>query len=173
MPDRPTRSFSFSTAFGWITLTGTAGGAVTRLELGKTAADGDVAPCPWQVILGERIAAFLAGATRDDFGDVRIDWEAVRGRGGGRVTPFRVAVWTACRGIAPGERGTYAELATRAGFAGAARAVGAAMAANAIPLIVPCHRVVRSDGHLGGFSAPGGIETKARLLQLEAEYVDR
>jgi len=55
----------------------------------------------------------------------------------------------------------------RIGHPGAARAVGSALARNPIPLIIPCHRVLRTDGHLGGFSAPGGITTKQNLLRHE------
>jgi methylated-DNA-[protein]-cysteine S-methyltransferase len=63
---------------------------------------------------------------------------------------------------------TYGELAAKAGYPGAARAVGNCMAANRIPLLIPCHRVVCAGGRLGSYSAPGGTVTKRRLLALEA-----
>ncbi|MBI4568120.1 MAG: methylated-DNA--[protein]-cysteine S-methyltransferase [Planctomycetes bacterium] len=85
------------------------------------------------------------------------------------VTPFRRRVYAALRAHAPyGRTITYAELADACGSPCAARAVGAAMAHNPLPLVVPCHRVTRSDGALGGFSAPDGVELKKRLLRLEA-----
>jgi methylated-DNA-[protein]-cysteine S-methyltransferase len=62
---------------------------------------------------------------------------------------------------------TYGELARTVGCPNGARAVGGAMARNPLPLLVPCHRVIGASGSLGGFSAPGGVETKAALLKLE------
>ncbi|MBN1910666.1 MAG: MGMT family protein [Pirellulales bacterium] len=86
-------------------------------------------------------------------------------------TPFRRAVLKACRRIPYGQTVTYGELASLIGRPGAARAVGNCMATNRIPLIIPCHRVVGSSGNLGGFSAPGGVQLKRRLLRLEAGSV--
>jgi methylated-DNA-[protein]-cysteine S-methyltransferase len=80
---------------------------------------------------------------------------------------FRRRVFAACRKIPRGKTATYADLARAAGSPQAARAVGSAMANNPLPLIVPCHRVVRSDGSLGGFSAPQGQRLKRRLIRLE------
>lgn len=80
---------------------------------------------------------------------------------------FERAVRRACRQIPYGKTCSYGELARRAGYAGAARAVGSVMRKNQVPLIVPCHRVIASDGGLGGFSSPGGCGMKARLLELE------
>ncbi len=83
-------------------------------------------------------------------------------------TPFAKRVLEACRRIPYGKTRSYAQLAAAAGAPGAARAVGRVMAGNRVPLVIPCHRVVGSGGKLGGFSAPGGLETKQRLLDLEA-----
>ena len=78
---------------------------------------------------------------------------------------FALQILTACRNVKFGQTVSYAELAKRANRpAAAARAVGRIMAKNPLPLIIPCHRIVRSDGKLGGFSAPGGIKLKAKLL---------
>lgn len=82
-------------------------------------------------------------------------------------TPFRQAVLEACRRIPYGKTASYADLARAAGNPGAARAVGGTMAINPIPLVIPCHRVVRSDGTAGGFSSPRGVVEKQRLLALE------
>ena len=88
------------------------------------------------------------------------------------VTEFRRRVLEACRRILRGATASYADLARAAGSPHAVRAVGSAMANNPLPLIVPCHRVVRSDGSLGGFSSPQGLEQKQRLLQLEGAWPD-
>lgn len=82
-----------------------------------------------------------------------------------RGTPFQLRVWEELQRIPHGEVRTYGELATSLGQPGASRAVGGANGRNPIPLIVPCHRVVASDG-LGGFT--GGLEWKERLLVHEA-----
>ncbi|MDI6870216.1 MAG: methylated-DNA--[protein]-cysteine S-methyltransferase [Bacillota bacterium] len=77
-------------------------------------------------------------------------------------SPFARAVIDAARAILPGEVLTYAELASRAGRPGGARAIGQAMHGNRLPLFIPCHRVVASGGHLGGFG--DGLAQKVRLL---------
>jgi len=83
------------------------------------------------------------------------------------ATPFCLEVWKKLRAIPFGGLVTYGELAAMLGRPRAARAVGAAVGANPIPLIIPCHRVVQSGGKLGGFSAPDGIRCKKRMLELE------
>lgn len=80
--------------------------------------------------------------------------------------PFFAAAWEACRRIPPGETRSYAWLATEAGRPLAARAAGQAMARNRLALIIPCHRVIGSDGDLHGYGA-GGLKVKARLLEME------
>lgn len=80
-------------------------------------------------------------------------------------TEFQRRVWIEIARIPFGETLTYAELAARAGAPGAARATGAATGRNPLSIIVPCHRVVGSDGSLTGYA--GGIERKTRLLRLE------
>lgn len=82
-------------------------------------------------------------------------------------TEFRRAVLMACRRIPHGRTATYADLARDAGRPAAMRAVGSAMAHNPMPLIIPCHRVIRTDGTLGGFSSPDGVRTKRRMLEWE------
>jgi O-6-methylguanine DNA methyltransferase len=80
-------------------------------------------------------------------------------------TPFYRRVWEELRTVPRGRVVTYAELARRAGKPRAARAVGQAMARNPCPVVVPCHRVVGSDGSLVGYG--GGIDLKAHMLGLE------
>ena len=83
------------------------------------------------------------------------------------VDPFRRRVYAATRQIGPGATATYGEVARAIGEVGEARAVGAALGANPFPIIVPCHRVLAANGALHGFSAPGGIATKRRMLEIE------
>ena len=80
-------------------------------------------------------------------------------------TVFQQKAWRACRRIPYGETRSYAELARMAGRPGAVRAAGNALNANPVPVLVPCHRVIRSDGSLGGFG--GGVSLKKKLLRLE------
>ncbi len=80
-------------------------------------------------------------------------------------TDFEQDVWRALNEIPFGETRTYKWIAESIGRRGAARAVGQALSKNPIPIIVPCHRVIESDGSMGGFSS--GVETKVRLLDME------
>jgi methylated-DNA-[protein]-cysteine S-methyltransferase len=82
------------------------------------------------------------------------------------TTPFQRAVWRAARQIPYGQTRGYTWVAATAGNAKATRAAGQALARNPLPIIVPCHRVLASDGGLGGFS--GGLKMKRFLLKLEA-----
>ena len=84
-----------------------------------------------------------------------------------RVGPFERDVLAVLRRIPAGAVKTYGEVAKAVGQPGAARAVGAACARNPLPLLIPCHRVVRSDGGLGGYSLRGGVGLKRRLLEAE------
>jgi methylated-DNA-[protein]-cysteine S-methyltransferase len=86
-------------------------------------------------------------------------------------TAFTLLVLEACRSIPYGQVCSYSQLALRAGHPKAARAAGSVMAGNPIPLVIPCHRVVGSEGGLHGFGAPGGLDTKAWLLQMEGVNV--
>jgi O-6-methylguanine DNA methyltransferase len=84
-----------------------------------------------------------------------------------RGTPFQRQVWAAVANVPFSETVTYGEIARRLGRPRTARAVGAANAANPLPLFVPCHRVVGADGALRGYG--GGVEVKALLLRLESK----
>ncbi|MBN1509428.1 MAG: methylated-DNA--[protein]-cysteine S-methyltransferase [Sedimentisphaerales bacterium] len=109
--------------------------------------------------LRERIVAYFEGEAVDFSTDPVVSLDG--------LSPFNCEVLLACRRIPTGETTTYGGLAARIGHPGAARAVGSALARNPIPLVIPCHRVLRADGTLGGFSAPGGIKAKQRLLRYE------
>ncbi len=87
------------------------------------------------------------------------------------VPEFHRAVYEVARRIAPGETLTYGEIAAQLGDPGAARGVGQALGQNPIPIIVPCHRVLAAGGRAGGFSAPGGVMTKLRLLEIERRRI--
>lgn len=104
---------------------------------------------------GVEIAGYLAGVRREFSVPL-----AIAGTG------FQKAVWAALRGIPYGRTTTYGALAAALGKPRAARAVGLACAANPVPILVPCHRVVGRDSRLTGFS--GGLHLKERLLALEA-----
>ncbi len=79
----------------------------------------------------------------------------------------RRRIYDAARGLRWGETASYGEIARRAGMPRGAQAVGQAMAANPLPIVIPCHRVLAAGDRLGGFSAYGGVLTKERLLVLE------
>jgi methylated-DNA-[protein]-cysteine S-methyltransferase len=106
----------------------------------------------------EGMVAVLAGGS-PDLRSVPLD---ERG-----IDDFRRVVHAATREIAPGTTRSYGEIARAIGRPDAARDVGSALARNRFPIIVPCHRVVAANGALTGFSAPGGLATKRRMLELE------
>ena len=83
------------------------------------------------------------------------------------ATPFQQSVWEACLGVPAGETRTYAEIATVIHRPNAVRAVGTALGSNPIPVLVPCHRILRTDGSLGGYAF--GELVKQKLLDREVE----
>jgi methylated-DNA-[protein]-cysteine S-methyltransferase len=85
-------------------------------------------------------------------------------------SPFQQRVWRALREIPAGTTVSYVELARRVGQPSASRAVGRANATNPIAIVVPCHRVVRADGALGGYAS--GVERKRWLLDHEEQHVE-
>ncbi len=107
----------------------------------------------------ERVAAYFTGTAVNLGPDIPIDLAG--------LTPFQTAVLTACRQVQFGQTITYGGLAKKLGQPAAARAVGSALAKNPLPLIIPCHRVIRANNKLGGFSAPGGKNLKSKLLKHE------
>jgi methylated-DNA-[protein]-cysteine S-methyltransferase len=86
----------------------------------------------------------------------------------GRVDDFRRRVYGEARRLGWGKTATYGDIARRIGEPPeAARDVGVALGRNPLPLVIPCHRVLAAGGKIGGFSAPGGVAAKARMLELE------
>jgi methylated-DNA-[protein]-cysteine S-methyltransferase len=83
------------------------------------------------------------------------------------VAPFERSVYLLAREIRPGQTATYGSIARQLGDVALARAVGQALGKNPFPPIIPCHRVLAAGGRTGGFSAPGGVDTKMRLLAIE------
>jgi O-6-methylguanine DNA methyltransferase len=84
---------------------------------------------------------------------------------------FDQKVWTACAQIPAGETRTYQWIARKIGSPRSSRAVGSALGRNPFAPTIPCHRVVRSDGKMGGYSGRGGIQTKIKLLQKEGAKI--
>ena len=82
-------------------------------------------------------------------------------------TEFQIRVWNERKEIPKGETRTYKEIAELIGKPTAARAVANACGKNPYPITIPCHRVIRSDGGLGGYSGEGGVEKKKLLLKNE------
>ncbi|WP_225785465.1 methylated-DNA--[protein]-cysteine S-methyltransferase [Xenophilus sp. Marseille-Q4582] len=106
----------------------------------------------------EGVRALLAGEPRD-LQDIVLDMAA--------IPAFQQRVYALARAIAPGEVRTYGEIAQALGDRTQARAVGQALGANPFAPVVPCHRVLGARGWQGGFSAPGGVELKLRMLAIE------
>jgi methylated-DNA-[protein]-cysteine S-methyltransferase len=111
----------------------------------------------------ERIRCHLQGKMQD-FRDIAVDMNVSE--------PFARQVYEAAREIPAGQTRTYGEIAKSLGQPLAAQEVGQALSRNPVPIIVPCHRVSAANGKLGGFSAPGGRTTKAKLLALEGAPVN-
>ncbi|NWH09130.1 MAG: methylated-DNA--[protein]-cysteine S-methyltransferase [Alphaproteobacteria bacterium] len=134
--------------------------AVLRERLRRRHAEARECPPP-QAEAADAIAgitALLSGKD-SDLGAIRIDLE-------GRDA-FQFRLYALARAISPGRTRTYGELAEELGGIGLSRAVGQAMGANPVPIIVPCHRVLAAKGKMGGFSAPGGAAVKRRILEIE------
>lgn len=161
----------FETTLGWVGIIGTEGkisflelpkssyGAAeealidgTRLELKKTGQDFSGSSM--------QIVDYFAGKKLD----FKCELDPIR------AGDFDKRVWNAAREIEYGAIRTYGWIADRIGQPKAARAVGQALGRNPVPIIIPCHRVLQSQGGLGGFSS--GIHWKIKLLRLEGSYIE-
>jgi methylated-DNA-[protein]-cysteine S-methyltransferase len=133
--------------------------AATRRRIARALPDAvESTPPPTVVAAIDAIVALLDGAP-DDLTSIPLDLDG--------VPEFHRRVYDVARTIPPGETRSYGEVAAALGEPGAAQAVGRALGRNPVPIVVPCHRVLAANGTLHGFSAPGGIETKRRMLALE------
>lgn len=134
-----------------------------KFEAKVTAATGQTAVYqPDQLAAAsQQLRAYLA-KERTQF-DLPIDWSW--------MTPFQATVLQAVAAVPYGRLSTYKQIAAELGQPTAVRAIGRANATNPMPLVLPCHRVLGADGKLHGYSAPGGLETKAWLLRLEGSWL--
>jgi len=166
MQDKPLRYTTFNTDMGWVGILGSATGLL-RITLPQPSAQealkllGDGVNYATRALrlyegLMECFMSYFAGH-KVAFPD-KLDLS--------QATPFQREVWEITRLIPYGETRSYSWVAEQIGKPEAMRAVGQALAQNPLPIIVPCHRVVASNGKLGGYS--GGLEVKRYLLQLEA-----
>lgn len=138
---------------------------VTRARLEDSLASAEESKPPRFVQNAiKSIEALLAGK-RADLASIPLDMSG--------VPPFHRRVYEAARKIPPGETLSYGELARRIDSPGAARAVGQALRRNPFALVVPCHRILAAGGNVGGFTAPGGTNTKLRILALEAGSTEK
>ncbi len=156
-------SHRFDTALGACAIAWEAD-RVTGFRLLPTRAEADPAPPPdWVLAIVERVRRHLAGQP-EDFTDVPYAWDT--------VSDFQRQIYEAALRVKSGRTISYGDLARAIGQGpAAARAVGTALGQNPWPLLVPCHRFVGADGRMTGFSAPGGIQTKLRLLALEGNQL--
>lgn len=175
MADRP-RYHLFETAAGFVAL-GWNDRGVSALRLPDASAhDAERAllrrlpaavrthPTPPVQAVVDAVVRYFAGEPIE-FAAIPVDM--------GVQEPFFERVYALVRGLGWGETTTYGEIAKTLGAGPEfARDVGQAMASNPVPLIVPCHRVTGAGGKIGGFSAPGGSMSKARMLELEGVPIE-
>ena len=153
-------TLSFATALGRMHLSWTQDG-ICGLRFAEGIGRQEAADAPgWVLEAVRRLLAHLAGRPQD-LRSIPVDLSA--------LTPFQRRVAEVLRATKPGQTLSYGDLALLAGRPGAARAVGQAVKANPILILVPCHRVVAANGP-GGWSAFGSPEVKARLLGLEGPH---
>jgi len=158
----------FKTRWGWFGLLGNEKGLIrTCLPVAKKEAIENrmLSDVPNAKLSKKAFSALEKGiqeyykGEKIDFSDVNVCLDG--------FSDFQQKVLTALRSITYGNSVSYGQLARLSANSKAARAIGSVMAANPLPLIIPCHRVIKSDGTVGQFSAPGGIQTKIRMLDLE------
>jgi O-6-methylguanine DNA methyltransferase len=136
---------------------------LTEERIAGMADDNRVSPPPSYIAeIVEKIRRHLSGESQD-FRDISIGYDG--------LGSFSQQVYQVCRDIPAGSTMSYGELAAAINRPGAARAVGHALGRNPVPLLIPCHRVLTAMGKAGGFSAYGGVKTKARILALEGVII--
>jgi len=167
----PTRSFAlFPTALGTCAIAWNAIGVTgvwlpegnaeaLRRKVARRCAGGRESEPSGAIADAVEAISRLLGGERVDLTGVAVDSAG--------IDDFDRRVYAVTRTIAAGRVLTYGEVAARVGADATARAVGQSLGRNAVPIVVPCHRVVATGGGLGGFSAPGGAATKRRMLAIE------
>lgn len=160
----------FETALGWMGLMGSEAGlrllvlpsSSLRKAREAVSGTGAEADASYFADLEQRLKSYLSGSP-DAFENVKLDLAGATG--------FRLRAWRETRRIPYGQTRSYLWLAQSAGSPGACRAAGNAMAANPVPIIIPCHRVITSNGKLGGFG--GGLDLKRYLIDMELDSAER
>ena len=151
--------YTFSADIGSISLTYSDKGLTSvRIDHPKKQENLNSTAPDWVRSAATQIAQSVAGFSTD-LSEIPLDFE--------NQPPFFSKVYRLARKVKFGKQITYRELAAKAGSPLASRAVGQAMARNPWLIVVPCHRVLATGGGMGGFSAPGGIATKRKLLAAE------
>ena len=156
----PAVAYCEAAPFGRMALLASADGLTALLFASQVELPPETVAEPGQALAAEgarQLLEYLDGG-RQAF-DLPIDWSA--------MPPAQAVVLKLVNQIPYGQVRTYGEIALALGKPGASRAVGNANARNPLPLIIPCHRVMGADGGLRGYGGPGGIPTKAWLLQFE------
>ena len=156
------RSFYFNSPIGWLRVV-CEGADISRIDFhdGPPPSMPDIPDEPLLSYAYDILTNYFTGKTVD-FSQVPLKLSS--------GTEFQIAVWNAIREIPAGETRSYKWLAEQIGNPKAVRAVGGAVGANPISIIIPCHRVIRSDGKLGGYG--GGVKQKRLLLELEGYPVE-
>lgn len=152
---------TFSTALGTCAIAWNDVGLTRFLLPGDRAAapEAEAVPPAWVQDVIERVRRHLAGEAQD-FSDLRYDFSG--------VPAFNRRVLEATLAVKSGHTATYGQIAANIGESSvASRAVGTALGTNPWPLLIPCHRILSATGKMTGFSGPGGVATKSKLLALE------
>ncbi len=136
--------------------------AATRRAIAKRTGDASEAEPPEFARRTIKKIRRLCNGEAVSFDDLPLDRD--------RLEPFANRVYDILLRVGPGETTTYGEIAAALGDKTLSRAVGAALGANPFPIIIPCHRVTAAGGRMGGFSAPGGADTKRKLLDIEGAF---
>jgi methylated-DNA-[protein]-cysteine S-methyltransferase len=146
----------FDTTFGRCAIAWELG-VITGFSLPPTRPPSQHPP-PWVTGVISRVQRHLTGEMQD-FADLPYSWAT--------VSDFQRTVYRAALSVKPGQTASYGQLAVASGHPSMSREVGRALGQNPWPLLIPCHRFIGADGRMTGFSSPGGIKTKLRLLALE------
>lgn len=156
------RSFCFNSPIGWIHVVG-EGSYISQIYFHHIPplSIPEIPEDPLLNYVYDILTSYFTGETVD-FNQAPLKLN--------RGTEFQIAVWNTIREIPSGETRPYKWLAEQIGSPKAARAVGGAVGANPISIIIPCHRVIRSNGTLGGYG--GGVRQKRLLLELEGYPVE-